>query len=896
MLEGDWYMNSAINLSHHDLPTLPNHQETTDIAFCSNPTDNFLIQPVDSSSSCSPSFTLDPSHSQHFFQPKSCFSSLFNVACNNPFDNGFDLGSDSGFLGPFQGNHSSNSPVLMGFSGLNAQSQVDTLELSSNSEFPATRLIPVADNAAALGDGFCPTGLEGFDNSGGALFFNRAKVLRPLEVFPPLGAAPTLFQKRAALRQNSGGANRLGTLEISPSRFGNCSTRLENMERKRKKIEDGEIEEASIDPSGLNYDSDELNENGKVEENAYNGGSNSNANSTVTGGDQKGKKKGLPAKNLMAERRRRKKLNDRLYMLRSVVPKISKMDRASILGDAIDYLKELLQRINDLHNELESTPPGSVPPPSTSFHPLTPTPSTLPCRVKEELCPSSLPSPKNQTARVEVRVREGRAVNIHMFCARRPGLLLSTMRALDNLGLDVQQAVISCFNGFALDVFRAEQCREGQDVVPEQIKAVLLDSAGFHEEESRRGSHLVPSELDSSRSYLKRPRSLLLFLKEPNSAPKTLTFSSIHCRFLYFHLLNLFLLRTVDELEVDKSVIAKHLEELEQLLKGIAMMKELTLRTRDYLVSFGECMSTRIFAAYLNKIGVKARQYDAFEMGFTTTDDFTNADILEPTYPAVAKRLLVDWAADPAIPIVTGFLGKGRKSCAVTTLGRGGSDLTATAIGKSLGLPEIQVWKDVDGVLTCDPNICPQAEPVPYLTFDEAAELAYFGAQVLHPQSMRPAREGDIPVRVKNSYNPKAPGTLITKTRDMSKAVLTSIVLKRNVTMLDIVSTRMLGQFGFLAKELDNVVEELEKIAVVDLQQNKSIISLIGNVQRSSLILEKAFHVLRTLGVTVQMISQGASKVNISLVVNDNEAEQCVRALHAAFFESQLSDSELQKQ
>ncbi|XP_028780214.1 aspartokinase 2, chloroplastic isoform X1 [Neltuma alba] len=396
-------------------------------------------------------------------------------------------------------------------------------------------------------------------------------------------------------------------------------------------------------------------------------------------------------------------------------------------------------------------------------------------------------------------------------------------------------------------------------------------------------------------------------------------------------------LRTVDELKVDRSVIANHLEELEQLLQGIAMMKEMTPRTKDYLVSFGECMSSRIFAAYLNKMGVKARQYDAFEIGFITTDDFANADILEETYPAIAKTLCGDWASDPAIPIVTGFLGKGQKSCAVTTLGRGGSDLTATTIGKALALPEIQVWKDVDGVLTCDPNICPQAKPVPYLTFDEAAELAYFGAQVLHPQSMRPAREGDIPVRVKNSYNPKAPGTVITKTRDMSKAVLTSIVLKGNVTMLDIVSTRMLGQYGFLAKvfsifedlqisvdavatsevsisltldpsklwsreliqqasELDHVVEELKKIAVVDLQQNKSIISLIGNVQRSSLILEKAFLVLRTLGVTVQMISQGASKVNISLVVNDSEAEQCVRALHAAFFESQQSDSDLEKQ
>ncbi|XP_074295724.1 aspartokinase 1, chloroplastic-like isoform X1 [Silene latifolia] len=388
-------------------------------------------------------------------------------------------------------------------------------------------------------------------------------------------------------------------------------------------------------------------------------------------------------------------------------------------------------------------------------------------------------------------------------------------------------------------------------------------------------------------------------------------------------------LRTVSELDIPPSVISSHLEELEELLKAIGRTKELTPRTTDYLVSFGECMSTRIFAAYLNSRGVKARQYDAFDIGFITTDEFTNADILEATYPALSKRLRDDWEADPAIPIVTGFLGKGCKSCAITTLGRGGSDLTATTLGKALGLREIQVWKDVDGVLTGDPTICSQAKPVPFLTFDEAAELAYFGAQVLHPQSMRPAREGDIPVRVKNSYNPKAPGTLINRTRDMSEVLLTSIVLKRNVTMLDIASTRMLGQFGFLAKvfsilkdlgisvdvvatsevsisltldpsklwsreliqqarELDRVVEELEKIAVVNLLQNRSIISLIGNVQYSSLILEKVFHVLRTNNVNVQMISQGASKVNISLIVNDHEAEKCVKALHCAFFESDV--------
>ncbi|XP_044466301.1 transcription factor ICE1-like [Mangifera indica] len=229
------------------------------------------------------------------------------------------------------------------------------------------------------------------------------------------------------------------------------------MERESKKNE-----EARVDISGLNYESDEC--NAELEESVK----NCNGNGSVGVGDSKEKKN-------LAERRRLKKLNDRLYMLRSVVPKISKMDKASILGDAIDYLKELLQRINDLHNELESTPTLSLMTPSTSIQLMTPTPPTLPCRNKEELCLN----PKGKPTRVEVRAREGSVVNIHMFCACRPGLMISTMRALENIGLDIQQAVISCFNVFAVDVFRAEQLREGQDLLPPQhIKAVLLVTAG----------------------------------------------------------------------------------------------------------------------------------------------------------------------------------------------------------------------------------------------------------------------------------------------------------------------------------------------------------------------------------------------------------------------------------
>ncbi|XP_008239552.1 PREDICTED: transcription factor ICE1-like [Prunus mume] len=483
-VDDDWYLpNNSIQ----------SHSDVRDIAFSPSFADpeSLLLNPVDSSSSCSPSSSvfnnLDPNQVHYYLPQNSTLSSLLNVVPNNPLEHGFDLGCDIGFLDTQASSGSSlmnrGGGVLTGFSGLSSNNQMNAQDLCSNLQYSTTRLPQLLENNSNF------LGFRGFeDTSANALFPNRPKLLRPLDSVPDVGAPPTLFQKRVQKNLADNGGN----LGVLGSEGGLVLNHMEGVERKREMGEENErkrklsggddFEDVSIDGSGLNYDSDDFTENTKMDDGAKNGGNSSNANSTVTGGgDHKGKKKGLPAKNLMAERRRRKKLNDRLYMLRSVVPKISKMDRASILGDAIEYLKELLQKINNLHNELESIPPGSsLTPTGSTFHPLTPTPATLPSRIKEELCPSSLPSPNGQPARVEVRLREGRAVNIHMFCGRRPGLLLSTMRTLDSLGLDIQQAVISCFNGFAMDIFRAEQCKEGQDVHPDQIKAVLLESVGFH--------------------------------------------------------------------------------------------------------------------------------------------------------------------------------------------------------------------------------------------------------------------------------------------------------------------------------------------------------------------------------------------------------------------------------
>lgn len=396
---------------------------------------------------------------------------------------------------------------------------------------------------------------------------------------------------------------------------------------------------------------------------------------------------------------------------------------------------------------------------------------------------------------------------------------------------------------------------------------------------------------------------------------------------------------TMVELNVDNQTrkdVNALLQKLEQVCMGVCLMQEVTPRTRALLVSFGERMSTRIFASYLRSRGVNAKQYDAFDIGVVTSDeDFENGRVLQESYENLRKSLTLPEGSQAQISVVTGFLGKGENTGAITTLGRGGSDLTATVIGAALDMEEVQVWKDVDGVLSADPREVDNTIPMPFLSFDEAQELAYFGAQVLHPQAMRPAMDnGNLRVRVKNSYNIRAPGTIIGHITDadgkkqserMDDWLLTSIVRKKNVTMLDIVSTRMLGQYGFLAKVFtvlqkngisvdvvatsevsvsltldpakiwsrDLAQEELEKMKVeledvgtarVSYSGGHSIISLIGNLERNNEIMERAFRALKEAKVTVKMVSQGASKCNISLLVDDEEGAKATKAIHVEFF------------
>lgn len=356
------------------------------------------------------------------------------------------------------------------------------------------------------------------------------------------------------------------------------------------------------------------------------------------------------------------------------------------------------------------------------------------------------------------------------------------------------------------------------------------------------------------------------------------------------------------------------LDELEQLLTGISMLKEVSKRSRDYLVSFGERMSVRMMAAYLESEGIPSQFYDAWDVGFKSDSNYMAAELFDEVWETI-PACLNDYknGTDNLIPIVTGFIAKDAKGN-ITTLGRGGSDLTATMIGAAMHAEEVQTWKDVDGIMTTDPRVVKDAKPVLEVTYEEAQELAMFGAQVLHPRSMVPVRRTGTPVRVKNSYNITSPGSIIVEKHTGKVPPVCAITTVKHITLIDIVSSRMLGAAGFLAhifnnflkwgisidviatsevsvsltvntkSDLSGLVKDLESASEVTVRGGKAIVTIICDAAHSSAILASGFDALADEGINVQMISQGASKVNISMIVDDDEAERTVQILHSAYF------------
>jgi len=369
-----------------------------------------------------------------------------------------------------------------------------------------------------------------------------------------------------------------------------------------------------------------------------------------------------------------------------------------------------------------------------------------------------------------------------------------------------------------------------------------------------------------------------------------------------FHLRESGMERTVDE----------HFLELGELVRGLAVMGELTPRATDAIASYGERLSSLIVTRMFRHLGMNAVHLDARKLIVTDRRHTQAAPLSTESYQRLGEAIppLFDWPS--AVVVMGGFIGA-TEDGVTTTLGRGGSDFSASLVGAGIGASEIQIWTDVDGMLTCDPTILPGGHRVKTISFAEAAELAYFGAKVLHPATMLPAIEKNIPVLILNSRRPEVPGTRIVAEAVPCANAVKSIACKRNITVVNIHSTRMLMAYGFLQRifeifyryetavdmvatsevsvsltidnttRLHTICEELRQFSEVSIDENQAIVCLVGdNIRYTPGVAARVF---RSLGsINVRMLSQGASKLNLSFVVAAEDLVRAVESLHREFF------------
>jgi len=365
------------------------------------------------------------------------------------------------------------------------------------------------------------------------------------------------------------------------------------------------------------------------------------------------------------------------------------------------------------------------------------------------------------------------------------------------------------------------------------------------------------------------------------------------------------------ELGLEPTLVDGLLGDLEFLTRGIAALRELTTRTKDRIVSFGERLSSRIVAAHLSSIGLPACAWDAFDAGLITDSRFGAARPLAD----VDQRIRAALSGADRIPVITGYIGRDEKEN-ITTLGRGGSDYSASIFGAALGAEEIQIWTDVDGVLSADPRIVPEARRLEKLSFAEASELAFYGAKVIHPATMIPAVRHNIPIRVLNSYRADCPGTTIVSELAPEERGLKSITSKSDISVVTVVAPPMAQQYGFLERiadvfklheivldmiatsevsvalttasresELRPVVEELRKFSDVSLRPGMAQVSVVGEELRERIgFAAEVFDVLRRLGINCEMISFGATRINLSFVVSNDKVRTAVQGLHDHLF------------
>jgi len=361
-----------------------------------------------------------------------------------------------------------------------------------------------------------------------------------------------------------------------------------------------------------------------------------------------------------------------------------------------------------------------------------------------------------------------------------------------------------------------------------------------------------------------------------------------------------------------RAEVQQHFDNLQDVLRGISSLGELSPRTTDNVLSYGEVLSSRIVTAALAARGLNTAHVDSRKV-IVTDNNFTRAVPLDETSDRL-RELVKPLVNDDKVPVMGGFIASTVDGI-TTTLGRGGSDFSAAIVGAALGSRRIEIWTDVSGMMTTDPRMCPDAQRIDAISFDEASELAYFGAKVLHPATLIPAVEKNIPVYVLNSREPSNPGTCIRSKAPKSQNMFRAIAAKKGVRVINVRSPRMLMAHGFLraifeafdrhgvtadlvstsevsvsvitdgARDMTALLDDLRKLGKVEVESGKAIICLVGeNVRGRVGMAACVFNVAASCQVNLHMISQGASEINISFVIEERDVPEVVKALHARFF------------
>ncbi|MBD3388519.1 MAG: aspartate kinase [Candidatus Altiarchaeales archaeon] len=369
-------------------------------------------------------------------------------------------------------------------------------------------------------------------------------------------------------------------------------------------------------------------------------------------------------------------------------------------------------------------------------------------------------------------------------------------------------------------------------------------------------------------------------------------------------------------------VLSQSLELIEKLrvaLLGVGYLEDLSPKSLDYIQSFGERLNVLVMSGALNSISVKSASLTGFEAGIVTDSSFGRAHPLHSKSRKQVNSILGSHVKNKITPVVTGFIAADEKA-RITTLGRGGSDYTASLLGNYLKAKEVQIWTDVDGILTTDPKLVSEAKLIPTLSYVEAMDLAYFGAKVIHSKMIEPAMTGRIPVRVKNTFNPSCEGTLIVSRQKKVSGVIKAVAVIKNVVIVNLEGVGMaetpniagrvfscLGEaninilmisgssesnLSFVISESD-VERALDALGMVftnnflksiSVLEEVNVLTVVGAGMRGTKgIASKVFATVAEADVNVMMIAQGSSEVNISFVIESDDVEKAVKSLHGEF-------------